>query len=281
MPTTEAIGNLCVVPVVGLHASKPWKELHQELVVSEDEVDTAFWAPLTVFADGSEHLTERYDVPDWPVAGKTFVYRSYNYEFQQTGQTFAITGLTADILHSVASVVHPPNDSGGEKAESHIAIPDQPSEKNSTPSRPPLRGTLKRRIQRNGGRPGKRQWKEAFFVLLSNQGGSSGGGILHQYDSVQHALRKEQAANKKNRLRLMPNTPRDDSFVSVQILSSDEDESPNHYPFAISTLNGRVRWELSAASPEERATWVEHIESIGNCKSSTCSDQPSKDRTNR
>ena len=101
------------------------------------------------------------------------------------------------------------------------------------------------------------QWTEAFFVLLENSG-SSGGGILHQYDSVEQALRKQQSANKKNRLRLMPNTPSDNSYTRVEELEQEE----QNYPFRISTINGRIQWELSASSAEERSLWIERIRKI-------------------
>eukprot|EP00533_Pseudo-nitzschia_delicatissima_P006003 CAMPEP_0116085930 /NCGR_PEP_ID=MMETSP0327-20121206/4584_1 /TAXON_ID=44447 /ORGANISM="Pseudo-nitzschia delicatissima, Strain B596" /LENGTH=423 /DNA_ID=CAMNT_0003576947 /DNA_START=1461 /DNA_END=2729 /DNA_ORIENTATION=- len=257
MPTTEAIGNLCVIPIVALHTNKTWEQLHQELNCNEDEVETAFWVPLSWFSD-TKHLTECYEVPDWPVRGETFVYRSYGYKFPLTGQDFAITGLTAGILHEVAISVsgrcdrETINDSTKEKGDSDFGS-------NNKSTNPPIRGVLKRKILRENRSKQQQQqfqWIEGFFVLVENSG-SSGGGILHQYDSAEHALRKQQSATKKNRLRLMPNTPSDDSYTSVEEVEEEQGEANERqvYPFVISTLNGRIRWELLASSPEERTLW--------------------------
>jgi hypothetical protein len=303
MPTTEAIGRLCVIPIVAVHTTKTWQELHRELTINEDEVETPFWAPLSMFSsesDTDENLQECYEVPDWPVKGETFVYRAYNYDFPlltNPNQSFAITGLTAGILHDVANAVavgSRDSTNGGVKSDASGACEitdaseNEPgkasknsSESSSKPSPPPpLRGILRRKIVREGIQLNNQQqqqqrcsWIEGFYVLLENSG-NSGGGILHQYDSVEHALRKQQSATKKNRLRLMRNTRGDASYTSIQ--NDDEGEGDNgnnkkqqkhnqrekHYPFGISTLNGRIRWELSASSPEERTMWIERIESI-------------------
>ena len=273
MPTTEAIGNLCVIPIVALHTNKTWEQLHQELNCNEDEVEAAFWVPLSWFSD-TKHLTECYDVPDWPVCGETFVYRSYGYEFPLTGQDFAITGLTAGILRDVAISVcgrsdrENINDSTKEKGDSDFGS-------NNKITNPPMRGVLKRKILRESrSKQQQYQWIEGFFVLIENFG-SSGGGILHQYDSVEHALRKQKSATKKNRLRLMPNTPSDDSYTSVEEVEEEQGETNEQqtYPFVLSTLNGRIRWELLASSPEERTLWVERIRSI--VTSPSCGQPPS------
>lgn len=277
MPTTEAIGNLCVIPIVALHTNKTWEQLHRELNCNEDEVETAFWVPLSFFSN-TKHLTECYEVPDWPVRGETFVYRSYDYKFPLTGQDFAITGLTAGILHEVAisvcgrSDLDTINDSTKEKGDSDFGSSNRSSNKSTNP---PMRGVLKRKIFRERRSKQQYQWIEGFFVLVENSG-SSGGGILHQYDSAEHALRKQQSATKKNRLRLMPNTPRDDSYTCVEENKDDQGETNEQqtYPFVISTLNGRIRWELLASSQEERTLWVERIRSIVTNPSS---DQPPSD----
>ncbi len=257
MPTVEAIGNLCVVPIVALHTLKSWSDLHHELINNEDEVETAFWAPLSWFSD-DEHLNECYEVPNWPVEGDSFVYRSYDYEFPLTKEHFDITGLTAGILHEVAMLACGGQESKestkGSTAEQPVGIGGN----STTSSKPPMRGTLRRKMFRETKTKQQSfQWKETFFVLLENSG-SSGGGILHQYDSVEQALRKQQSANKKNRLRLMANTPTDKSYTCVEELEQEQD----NYSFRISTLNGRVQWELSASSAQERALWIERIRKI-------------------
>ena len=273
MPTTEAIGRLCVVPIVALHPTQSKQILQTQLVTNPDEVEIAFWAPLAFFANDS-NLTECYEVPDWPVQGESFVYRTYQYDCPQTKRGFSITGLTAHILHQVASVVaggsetkdnqicgdkKKNNDDNSIKGESSATITTREKWGNHT-----LRGMLRRKIP-NVGRPGSR-WIEGCFVLLQN---ATGGATLHQYDSVQQALRKEQAATKKNRLRLPPNTPNDASFTVVEALpnyvvgSNDpQEDQKRYYPFAISTLNGRIRWELAATLPEERAEWIQTIDSV-------------------
>ena len=298
MPTTEALGRLCVIPIVAFHTTKTWQELHRELTINEDEVDTPFWAPLSMFSlkaeSETDNLQECYEVPDWPVEGETFVYRAYNYDFPLSNQSFAITGLTAGILHDVAGAadvfgsidsVDCTNGSGVKSDDASGACerkndsenqPGRVSEDSSGSSKaPPLRGTLRRKILREGSQQKQQHcsWVEGFFVLYENSG-SSPGGILHQYDSVEQALRKQQSATKKNRLRLMRNTPEDASYTSIQTGDSEgteceysnrntkQQQQQKHYPFGISTLNGRIRWELSASSPEERTMWMERIESI-------------------
>ena len=270
MPATEAIGNLCVVPIVALHSTKTWEELHREIKPNDDEVETAFWAPLSMFSD-TKHLAECYEVPDWPVAGESFVYRSYKYEFPLTKQNFSITGLTAGILHEVAmSVVwnsSDRNEIGAPSAEKEGGSESGGDSNNC--SKPPMRGVLMRRIARESITKNQQEfyWTEAFFVLFENSG-SNGGGILHQYDSVEHALRKQQSATKKNRLRLIPNTITDESLTCVYDEEQEQGESnTKNYPFRICTLNGRIRWELSASSPEERVLWVERIRSITQSQS--------------
>jgi len=260
MPTTEAINNLCVIPIVALHTAKAWEQLHRELKPNEDEVEAAFWAPLSWFAD-NKHLTECYDVPDWPVQGENFVYRSYGYKFLLTGQDFAITGLTAGILHEVAMSV-----CGRGDREIGNTITKEEGDLGSSDgsTNPPMRGVLKRKFLRESRTKQQQyQWIEGFFVLVENTG-SSGGGILHQYDSAEHALRKQQSATKKNRLRLMPNTPSDSAYTSVEETEEEENQTSQQqtFPFSISTLSGRIRWELAASSPEERTLWVERIRSI-------------------
>mmetsp|Transcript_53657 Transcript_53657/g.59985 ORF Transcript_53657/g.59985 Transcript_53657/m.59985 type:complete len:441 (-) Transcript_53657:327-1649(-) len=268
MPTIEAIGCLCVTPIVAIHTKKSWRELHQELKLNDDEVETAFWTPLSFFSDDN-HPTECYEVPDWPVQGERFVYRAYSYDFPWTNQQFSITGLTANIIHEVASFVCGSGKGGVKGNDSGAGSRDAENKKGNTnantdaKSSNQLRGVLRRWISREGRAD---HWSEGFFVLLENSG-SSAGGILHQYDSVEQALRKQHSATKKNQLRLMPITANDASHTSVKSTMSveyEENAENHYYPFHISTLNGSIRWELSAASSEERAMWVERIESITN-----------------
>jgi len=308
MRTTEAIGRLCVIPIVAVHLQKSWKDLHRDLVLNCDEVEEAFWVPLSFFHDDA-NLTECYPVPDWPVPGEIFVYRKYDYEFPLTNRTFAITGLTAQIVHRVASAVLCGNgpitkegndtsiDNNGIILGGNIGKGNTPpktttaatqtlslSSTSPSASASTLRGFLQRRIsscvpaknhhhpkRSSDGSVGGGKWMKHFFVLSGGAGSSacssSSGGILHQYDSSEQALRKEQSATKKNRLRLIANTEHDDSYTSVSVVSEtvrEEQHQQQHYAFEISTLGGRIRWELAASSPEERLLWAERIESIVN-----------------
>jgi len=292
MPATEAIGRICVIPIVALCFTKSWRKLHEELVLNEDEVDTAFWAPLSMFSENNSKSTsacknysldECYEVPDWPVPGVSFLYLAYKFCFALTNQTFAITGLTAGILRELANAIEASETTQTTSPKSENAID---SDKDATKTIKPqqLRGMLKRKIARDG--TSKHQWVEGCFVLLENLQ-ASGGGILHQYDSVEHALRKQQSATKKNRLRLMPNTPEDHSYTVVDTMGQGNDNTiiasekqttsegnrkqPSQpYPFGISTLNGRIRWELAASSAKERAVWIERIESITKSDAKPC-----------
>ncbi|VEU44454.1 unnamed protein product [Pseudo-nitzschia multistriata] len=274
MPTTEVVGRLCVVPIVAFHEGKPWRAIHEELAINRAEVEEAFWVPLSVFRAGETGadpkddpnpcLTECYEVPDWPVEGETFVYRRYDYEFPLTGRSFAITGLTAQIAHEVARVAF-----GGSPCASGTG--GNRRERERAPADAALRGFLRRRAPPGGGsgtgHPHRSNagWKRHFFVLGGRPGS---GGILHQYDSSEQAVRKEQSATKKHRLRLVANTATDASYTSVSAWSESESEEQRParpqelWPFAVSTLGGRVRWDLAASSPEERTLWMERIESM-------------------
>jgi hypothetical protein len=42
----------------------------------------------------------------------------------------------------------------------------------------------------------------------------------------------------------------------------DEGRRSHQYAFEISTTNGRLQWELSASSIDERRMWIDRIESI-------------------
>ena len=143
LPTLESAGNLCVTPIVGVHPTKTSNELHQHLVLNPEEVDTAFWVPLSYFCDGNHqnnNLIDCYEIPNWPVVNESFLYRHYEYEFdnddeskpkqdstttaattiqkkknnnkrkqrkrQRKSPSYAITGLTANIIHQVANYVY-------------------------------------------------------------------------------------------------------------------------------------------------------------------------------
>jgi 8-oxo-dGTP pyrophosphatase MutT (NUDIX family) len=398
MPTVESIGRLCVTPIVAVHLKKTSNEIHEELILNTDEVDIAFWTPISYFIDCNNNITDCYDIPNWPIPNETFIYRQYDYKCPPstltatTGRTFSITGLTADIIHQVANFVydndndnnnHGPADIGtdGRCKSISSSIPNSMKAAAAAAAAtitPPkkLEGFLHRRNLREGHRPLKQQqqhtkkqktnddggdirsssssissssseeayyWTKHYYVLIENSGGSgSGGGILHQYDSREQALLKRNSANKKNRLRLLPKTIKnnytcidnktnnnnsnnnnndsntlvivrhdisstihqkeigsDERIVNgndddkgkksnninnnnnitnsnigmgiVTMISQqqqqqkqklDEGRRSHQYAFEISTTNGRLQWELSASSIDERRMWIDRIESI-------------------
>lgn len=321
MPSTEAMHKLCVTPVVAVHTTKTWRELHRELKLNKDEVVTAFWAPLEFVVDdefGHNHyLRECHEVPDWPVPGQSFVYRAYDYDdfplpigndaknddddetacaaallssssHHNAGRpAFAVTGLTANILLDVAgaaylkapkrpSLLTPDGDpkqasiSNFRRSNSMTGAIDSSSEHtgdgDGEDTGPLLRGLMLRRVDRDS-TSGSSKWVEGCFVLAATEGG---GGMLHHYDTVEEALRKKQSAQKKNRLRLVANTKLDPSLTTVSLVeeetNEEEDEKPSsdrfRYAFAITTLGGRLRWELALSTPDERTLWMKRIESV-------------------
>lgn len=136
MPSTEAMHKISVTPIVAVHTTKSWRELHRQLKLNEDEVETAFWAPLNFVLEDREgrnqYLRECHEVPDWPVPGESFVYRMYDYDdfpiawpkmdvdmdaslslltssshhTASQKSIFHVSGLTANILLEVASAAY-------------------------------------------------------------------------------------------------------------------------------------------------------------------------------
>jgi 8-oxo-dGTP pyrophosphatase MutT (NUDIX family) len=272
LPTIESIHHLCVTPIVAMHSSKGWKEIHEELVLNTDEVAAAFWTPLQYFVDATP--VEKYSVP-W--SNDVFVYRHYNYSFESTKETFAITGLTADVVHRFASIVYPQPEtatiesdgaakqSGTSKMRRLTGMDTRPTE---------FHGYLRRKTSRESRRNTTFWWTENYYILSipllnSNENGTIGVPMLHEYSSPDQAMRKLKTANKKNRLRLERN-----SFV-VKVVDLKEvavscdggkadainkEISESHYPFEILTCDGRVQWVLSATTESERRTWIRQIE---------------------
>lgn len=140
LPTVESMNHLCVTPIVALHKTQTHQQLHNQLLLNGDEVEAAFWIPLSYFVTATP--TECYEV-EW--SNDVFMYRRYDYkvpssssssrnddwvawsptamnrhqggtrkekvEGDQVGTqhttTFPITGLTAHIVHQLASIVYP------------------------------------------------------------------------------------------------------------------------------------------------------------------------------
>lgn len=89
LPTVESLHRLCVTPIVArMQGSVPsWK-------LNTNEVDCAFWVPLTFFLDHAKPVVNWYE-------------RIYSYHDEESQKVFAITGLTAHLAHEVASVAYP------------------------------------------------------------------------------------------------------------------------------------------------------------------------------
>lgn len=314
MPSTEALGQLCVTPIVAVHTSKTWREIHSELIVNDDEVATAFWAPLGFVLDDekghNEYLRECHEVPDWPVPGASFVYRAYDYDsfplvaspprdvaMLLSGSSsshlakpvFAVTGLTANILLEVAGAAYGTTTARRDSAPGGVDVVRNASVSNFErkgnyggdgegeeeeegdgddghgDDGPILRGLMLRRVDRDSANGGS-SWVEGCFALTAATGG---GGMIHHYDSVEDALRRRQSARKKNRLRLAANTRLDASLTAVDLVDDDGDPKTDRpssekfrFVFRISTLGGRLDWDLAASSPEERTLWMKRIESL-------------------
>jgi 8-oxo-dGTP pyrophosphatase MutT (NUDIX family) len=258
--TLESMNHLCVTPLVG-YLDRSSLEISQQLVLNRSEVQAAFWVPLEYFfGDKATTPVEQYDIA-W--SGETFVFRNYAYrepdhdhDNDNEGRAFSITGLTAHIAHEVAMIA------ASSEEEITVAPPiSSPSVDDQTLL---FRGSLWRlQDEMNSRRP---YWSRRYFVLKHNNknnnasshrvGVGGGGGILHQYDNERHADRKAQTANKKHRLHL------NDEDVQVQNVETTDDdnddngdEDDNKYAFQISVWNGRIVWQLAAATSKEREEW--------------------------
>jgi 8-oxo-dGTP pyrophosphatase MutT (NUDIX family) len=287
LPTLESINHLCVTPVVAVHTQKNWTELYNLLTINRDEVQAAFFTPLRYFVETTP--TEIYEVP-W--SKSVFVYRHYDYSFryETQHQTFAITGLTAHIVHQVASIMysdddhhpHPPQNanhvsSGTTTTTTMIHLASPTSNISTVVVAAEFHGFLQRKLMRASSATytpkNKWWWSKHYYVLVNNNSHES-ISVLHQYDSPGQAQRKRHTANKKNRLRLEGMDS--DKFLAVREVEpddDDDDEDNNNnrkegvpkkcrvFPFEISTFEGRVKWQLAASSEEERRIWIDRIRS--------------------
>jgi 8-oxo-dGTP pyrophosphatase MutT (NUDIX family) len=256
LPTMESMNHLCVTPIVAIHAAKSWKDLDKELTINPDEVSAAFWTPLDYFV--MARPTEMYSVP-W--SNDVFVYRHYDYLFSTTEVQFAITGLTAHIVHQLASMIYPEWVVQHLAAKCDVKAPSQSTD---------FHGFLRRRVSRDTQTRHQEQhsWKRFYYILTIPE--NDGTAMLHQYESMAQAQRKQQSANKKNRLRLESK-----SFEVQEVAvhknsaekgaSNDKDtpQDPNkHHAFKISTCEGRIEWILAASSKHERKAWMDQLGTI-------------------
>eukprot|EP00934_Nitzschia_sp_Nitz4_P004429 Nitzschia sp. Nitz4//scaffold141_size107518//8369//9373//NITZ4_004264-RA/size107518-processed-gene-0.77-mRNA-1//1//CDS//3329536252//4419//frame0 len=190
-------------------------EMSKKIQINPSEVELFFWVPLQFFVNR---------VPDesWDIhfQGETFVYRRYQYELDNNRGELPITGLTANMARDAALVAFPPTPPE--------PVPHTLGERH---------GSLWRLHATDTTKP---FWSRKYFVLTD--------GVLHQYDNGRMAHRKAQSATKKNRLLLQK-----DSFEI-----HDDDERPDdrdRHCFRISTLEGRVVWQLAASSKEDLQQW--------------------------
>eukprot|EP01083_Nonionella_stella_P031860 87188_1 len=99
METVESKHGLCVTPIIGLirpsSAAEP-----SRLKLSKDEVEAAFAVPLEYFLDNCHHIEE----VKWK--GYDFLLRTYLYDDPESGCQFKIWGLTAHVVHLVATMAY-------------------------------------------------------------------------------------------------------------------------------------------------------------------------------
>lgn len=213
MPTIESLHHLCVTPVVAIVEDRHHSDL--PLTLNEKEVAVAFWAPLNFFVRNTP--IEMYPL-EW--SGETFWYRNYTYsntisnaavgtnrnKRPRRAQAVNITGLTAHVLYEVAKLAFPSNSSSF---------------------------VLLRQFQRRK----SKYWIPKCFDFAVP--------MLHQYDHEFHRHRKQNAANKKNRLML---------DASCQM--TDYNEDPDHpFAFQLIALNGKIIWTLSATTQEDKGAF--------------------------
>ena len=83
MPTLESRNHLCVTPVVVTVSAAAEVT---ELTLSADEVEHAFFVPLSYFTERNE--TDRREI-EW--SGRRFMMRTYMYADMASGLTFKIS----------------------------------------------------------------------------------------------------------------------------------------------------------------------------------------------
>lgn len=219
--TIESLHHLCVTPIVAWLPHHHHSEL--PLTINEKEVSAAFWAPLEFFV---QHTPLELYPLDW--SGETFWYRNYSYslpksESEKNGnkrrrngrpQAVNITGLTAHVAYEVAKIAHPSSSNGF---------------------------VLLRQFQRGKAK----YWTPKCFVFSSC--------MLHQYDCGFQRDRKQNAANKKNRLAL-------DKTCQMVDYIQDKDYQ---FAFEVIVLEGKITWTLAATSKEEKEAFqsalLDHI----------------------
>jgi 8-oxo-dGTP pyrophosphatase MutT (NUDIX family) len=228
MPTIESLHHLCVTPIVAITRDKHHSNL--PLTLNTDEVAAAFWAPLTFFIQTTP--IELYPI-EW--SNETFWYRNYSYtntcatnlstispisETETTAQrrskrrrnqpnrrqAYNITGLTAHVAYEVAKAAFP------ESSYGFLLFRLLPHRRTT-------------------------YWAPKCFDFAST--------MLHQYDHAWQRQRKQNTANKKNRLVL------DETCRMV-----DYTEDPNYpHAFQLIVLGGQITWTLAAMTREGKGNF--------------------------
>ena len=98
MEALESKHALCVSPIIGLIKSSSKAEPSQ-LKLNTDEVEAAFAVPLKYFVDPDN--CNSIEKVQW--RGEEFLLRTYLYDDPESGRQFKIWGLTAHVIHLVAT----------------------------------------------------------------------------------------------------------------------------------------------------------------------------------
>lgn len=99
METVESKHSLCVTPIVG-RIAPPSAAEPSNLSLNPEEVEAVFAVPLRYFADPDN--CEAVTKLKW--GGRDFLMRTYLYDDPESGNQFKIWGLTAHVIHQVATV---------------------------------------------------------------------------------------------------------------------------------------------------------------------------------
>lgn len=222
MPTIESLHHLCVTPIVAMTPDNHHSTL--ALTLSAHEVAAAFWAPLNFFVQHTP--TELFPV-EW--SNETFWYRNYSY-----GDT-----LNTAILQSPAL---PDEES---KAQRRSKRSRSQSNRRRTYEITgltahvayevaklafPNTGFMLFRQQTNRRTP---YWAPKYFDFAST--------MLHQYDHAWQRQRKQNTANKKNRLVIQ----------TCRMVNYTEDANYPH-AFQLVALDGKIAWTLAAMTAGDK-----------------------------
>ena len=98
LETVESKHSLCVTPIVGI-IHPPSVAEPSQLKLNTTEVEAAFAVPLEYFAD-----PENWEITKVKWSGGDFLIRTYLWDDVESGCQFKIWGLTAHVIHHVATM---------------------------------------------------------------------------------------------------------------------------------------------------------------------------------